>query len=81
MAGKTGTAEQSKLHADHALFVGFAPANKPEIAVGVRIANGYSSSYAAELGRDIVRYKYNLTDKKNLVTGSAANLGAQIAGD
>lgn len=81
MAGKTGTAQQSTVHPDHALFVGFAPAEKPEIALAVRIANGYSSSYAAEIGRDIVRAKFNLTDKAELVTGHAAGLGTAIAGD
>nr|WP_288860880.1 penicillin-binding transpeptidase domain-containing protein [uncultured Faecalicatena sp.] len=81
MAGKTGTAQQSALHPDHGLFVGFAPADKPEIAIAVRIANGYSSSYAAEIGRDIVRANFKLADKKELITGSAAQLGTAIAGD
>ena len=81
MAGKTGTAQQSTVHPDHALFVGFAPAEKPEIALAIRIANGYSSSYAAEIGRDIVRAKFNLTDRAELVTGHAAGLGTAIAGD
>mgnify|MGYP002233714394 FL=1 len=40
MAGKTGTAQQSETHPDHALFVGYAPSENPEIAVSVRIANG-----------------------------------------
>ena len=54
MAGKTGTAQQSETHPDHALFVGYAPSENPEIAVSVRIANGYNSSYTAEIGRDII---------------------------
>lgn len=81
MAGKTGTAQQSAVHPDHGLFVGFAPAEKPEIAIAVRIANGYSSSYAAEIGRDIVRANFKLADKDELIKGSAAELGAAIAGD
>ncbi len=81
MAGKTGTAQQSAVHPDHGLFVGFAPAETPEIAIAVRIANGYSSSYAAEIGRDIVRANYKLADKEELITGSAAELGTAIAGD
>ena len=40
--GKTGTAQQSNTHADHVLFVGFAPSNEPEIAFSCRIANGSS---------------------------------------
>lgn len=81
MAGKTGTAQQSAIHPDHGLFVGFAPAEQPEIAIAVRIANGYSSSYAAEIGRDIVRANFKLADKDELITGSAAELGTAIAGD
>ncbi|HAX51909.1 penicillin-binding transpeptidase domain-containing protein [Muricomes intestini] len=81
MAGKTGTAQQSAVHPDHGLFVGYAPAEAPEIAIAVRIANGYSSSYAAEIGRDIVRANFKLADKNELITGAAAELGSAIAGD
>ena len=81
MAGKTGTAQQSETHADHALFVGYAPAEKPEIAIAVRIANGYSSAYTAEIGRDIVRIKYKLADIDSLITGGSSVLGTDIHGD
>ena len=81
MAGKTGTAQQSEIHPDHALFVGFAPADSPEIAIAVRIANGYNSGYTAEIGRDIVKLKYGLEGSDELITGSAAELGAALAGD
>ena len=81
MAGKTGTAQQSETHPDHALFVGYAPSENPEIAVSVRIANGYNSSYTAEIGRDIVKYKYHLADTEDIVTGSASMLGVAGAGD
>lgn len=79
MAGKTGTAQQSAIHPDHAVFVGFAPAEEPEIAVAVRIANGYTSAYAAEIGRDIVRAKYELVEEDELITGKAAELGDAIS--
>lgn len=81
MAGKTGTAQQSEIHPDHALFVGFAPAESPEIAIAVRIANGYNSGYTAEIGRDIVKLKYGLEGSDELITGSAAELGTALAGD
>lgn len=81
MAGKTGTAQQSETHPDHALFVGYAPSENPEIAVSVRIANGYNSSYTAEIGRDIVKYKYHLGDTEDIVKGSASMLGVAGAGD
>lgn len=81
MAGKTGTAQQSSLHPDHALFVGYAPSDSPEIAVAVRIAYGYSSSYAAEIGRDIAKIWFDRDTDGEVITGEAAELGAAISGD
>ncbi len=81
MAGKTGTAQQSETHADHVLFVGFAPSENPEIAVSCRIANGYSSGYPTELGRDIIRKYFGLAEDSELLTGSASSLGVETHGD
>lgn len=81
MAGKTGTAQQSAVHADHALFVGYAPADSPEIAIAVRMAYGYSSSYAAEIGRDIAKIYFDPDAADKLITGSAGKLGSALAGD
>ena len=81
MAGKTGTAQQSSLHPDHGLFVGYAPSDEPEIAVAVRITHGYSSSYAAEIGRDIARIYFDAGTKDEIITGSAAELGTASSGD
>ena len=72
VAGKTGTAEQSERHPNHALFVSYAPYENPEISVTVRIANGYSSSYAAQTAKDIYTYYYKLDDEENILTGQAA---------
>ncbi|MCY1265855.1 Peptidoglycan D,D-transpeptidase MrdA [compost metagenome] len=61
IAGKSGTAQvvairqgerydRSKLlerHRDHALFVGFAPADNPQIAISVMVENGESGSGVA----------------------------------
>ena len=81
MAGKTGTAQQSNTHADHVLFVGFAPSENPEIALCVRIANGYSSGYPAEVGRDMVRKYFGLADDSQLIFGRAGVLGTESHGD
>ena len=81
IAGKTGTAQQSETSPDHALFVGFAPSDTPEIAIAVRIANGYNSSYPSEIGRDIVKIYFGLEDAEELVKGQAAELGQANAGD
>lgn len=81
MAGKTGTAQQSTTHADHVLFVGFAPSSNPEIAMSCRIANGYSSGYTADIGRDMVLKYFNLAEDSEIVTGSASSLGVETHGD
>ncbi len=81
MSGKTGTAQQSNTHADHVLFVGFAPSAQPEIAFSTRIANGYSSGYAAEIGRDMVRKYFGLAEDSELIMGRAGVLGTETHGD
>ena len=72
VSGKTGTAENTG-HPSHGLFVGYAPSDSPEIAIAVRIANGYSSGNAAAVAKDVIKYKYELADKSQLVTGTAAS--------
>ena len=81
VSGKTGTAQQSKTHPDHGLFIGFAPSEEPEVAFAIRIANGYSSSRAAEVGRDVIMYHYDLKDADKLITGKAAKIGTSSSGD
>ncbi|MGN0416285.1 MAG: penicillin-binding transpeptidase domain-containing protein [Agathobacter sp.] len=58
VAGKTGTAQQTD-HANHALFVGYAPYKNPEITIATRIANGYSSHNAAAAARNMIAYYYD----------------------
>lgn len=53
-AGKSGTAQEASTRPDHALFIGFAPADEPEIAAAVRIANGYESANAVKCAREIM---------------------------
>lgn len=81
ISGKTGTAQQSTTHPDHGLFVGFAPSNKPEIAFAIRIANGYSSTFASEVGNDVLEYYYGVTKHSDLITGKAATIAASTHGD
>ncbi len=61
-AGKTGTAQESLLRANHALFVGYAPYTDPEIAVATRIAHGYSSGNASIVAADIISYYFGETN-------------------
>ena len=81
MAGKTGTAQHNELHADHVLFVGYAPADTPQLSIAVRITYGYNSGYAAEVGRDIAKVYFDPAAAQEVITGGAADLGTGIAGD
>ena len=81
VAGKTGTAQQSKSHPNHALFVGFAPYESPEIAIAVRIANGYTSANCAEVGADVFKYYFNLADEEDILSGTASGSSGQTIGD
>ena len=54
VAGKTGTAQQAKTRPNHALFVGYAPYDNPEISISTRIAYGYTSGNAAAVSKNIL---------------------------
>jgi penicillin-binding protein 2 len=69
-AGKTGTAQENVKRADHALFVGYAPFEKPEIAVSARICFGYSSGFASQVGYKVMEY-YFAENKEDVVTEEA----------
>lgn len=71
VAGKTGTAEQTKSRPNHALFVCYAPYEQPEIAIATRIPYGYSSDHAAQTTRDIIKYYYGLAETDELINGVA----------
>ncbi|MEE3393113.1 MAG: penicillin-binding transpeptidase domain-containing protein [Lachnospiraceae bacterium] len=64
VAGKTGTAQESVYHPNHAYFVSYAPYEDPKVSVTCVIPNGYSSSNAAELAGSI--YKYYFGDGKKV---------------
>ena len=81
MAGKTGTAQHNELHANHALFVGYAPTDSPEVSIAVRIAYGYNSGYASEVARDVLRIYFDPDLKDELITGHAAAIGSGMSGD
>lgn len=72
VAGKTGTAEEDKRRPNHGLFVGYAPYDNPEIAMAIRIANGYSSDYAAQISKQIMTYYYDLDEENQLTQSNTA---------
>lgn len=79
VAGKTGTAQESKSRTNHALFVCYAPYEEPEIAIATRIAFGYSSDYAARTTREVLKYYYELDDQDAIVSGTADTIETGIA--
>ena len=74
VAGKTGTAEESKKRANHALFVCYAPYENPEISIATRIAYGYSSSYAAQITKKALAYYFGLIEPDAMQNGTAQEL-------
>lgn len=83
VAGKTGTAEEKKGRAAHAVFVGFAPYEAPEIAIATRVAYGYTSDHAAQITKEVVKYYYGgVEERDQMITGRASNIEAvSSAGD
>ena len=89
IAGKTGTAQVVSINADedydksklnkrqwdHALFIAFAPAENPEVAIGLIVENGeHGSSVAAPIARKVLdAYMSNREDNgKELISNSSA---------
>lgn len=82
VAGKTGTAQENRNRPNHALFISYAPYEAPEISVTVRVANGYTSDYAAQIAKDVYEYYYGLKDESEIITGTAGTLaGGAINAD
>ena len=79
VAGKTGTAEESKRRGPHAVFVTYAPYSSPEIAFAVMIPYGYASSSAAEVAEMVYEYCYgDLTLETILTQGAATASGVTV---
>lgn len=81
IAGKTGTAQQSKSHPNHALFMGYAPYEDPQIAITIRIANGYTSANAATMAADIFKYYFGLAEEDEILTGTASQATTEVIND
>ncbi|MDE6874845.1 MAG: peptidoglycan glycosyltransferase [Lachnospiraceae bacterium] len=69
VAGKTGTAQVSTTHPNHALFAAYAPYDDPEISVIIVIPNGYSSANSAYIGREVMGLYFNGENKEALLSG------------
>ena len=74
VAGKTGTAQQDLRRSNHALFIGFAPYENPEVSIATRIAFGYTSSNAAHYTKNVLSYYFEVEDSKELLDGQAVTV-------
>ncbi len=70
VAGKTGTAQVSYNHPNNALFISFAPYSSPEVCITVVIPNGYSSSNAAYVAREVYGFYFEGENKEALLSGN-----------
>ncbi len=91
IAGKTGTAQVvgiaqgeeydsealAERQRDHALFVAFAPADDPQIAVAVIVENGEKSSTAAKIARKVFD-AYLQAEAVKAGTASAMDLSSEF---
>lgn len=81
IAGKTGTAQESKTRANHAFFISYGPYANPEICVTVNIPYGYSSSNAATVAKNIYRFYYEYTDLDYIMNTGALGVSDVTIGD
>jgi penicillin-binding protein 2 len=67
VAGKTGTAEtgHESNQSSNALFVSYAPADKPQIAVAVVVEKGVWGGNTAPIAKDILEAYFNIRNKGN----------------
>ena len=79
VAGKTGTAQESKKRPNHALFISYAPYDSPRFSCAVRIPYGYTSHNAADVAKNILGVCFNIDEYKNMVGSGAAELSTTNA--
>ncbi|MDP4094400.1 MAG: penicillin-binding protein 2 [Bacillota bacterium] len=67
VAGKTGTAETGDTtHSNNGVFVCYAPANKPKIAIAVVIERGVFGYFSAPIAKDIMQEYFKLNSNNTL---------------
>jgi penicillin-binding protein 2 len=90
MAGKTGTAQVFRLGErghqsnwalrDHALFIAFAPADKPRFAIGCIIEHGgFGASAAAPIVRDSMTFLFDQQKAMDALTPLEKQWGGTLA--
>ena len=81
IAGKTGTAQESKSRGNHAFFISYGPYSNPEICVTVNIPYGSSSSNAAEVAKNVYQLYYGYTSVDEIINTGALKTSNVTIGD
>jgi len=79
VAGKTGTAQQVSNRPNHALFVGYAPYNNPEISIATRIAYGYTSGNAAAVSKNILSVYFEKETLESILDKKASGVNSSLS--
>ncbi len=79
--GKTGTA-QNPHGKDHAWFIGFAPAEKPQIALAIVVENGgHGGSVAGPIAREFYMEFFQKAPPESLIVKEGKRVEASIQSD
>lgn len=81
IAGKTGTAQESRSRGNHAFFISYGPYTHPEICVTVNIPYGYSSSNAATVAKHVYELYYGYTTVDEIINTGALETSNVTIGD
>lgn len=79
VAGKTGTAQQVANRPNHALFVGYAPYDNPEISIATRIAYGYTSGNAAAVSKNIMSVYFEKETLEGILDKKASGVNSSLS--
>lgn len=81
VAGKSGSAQENRLRANHGMFVCYAPYDNPEISMAVSIPNGYTAGNAGLVAKEIVRYYFGYLSMEDILANSYESVGSTSNGD
>ena len=65
IAGKSGSAQEAENEAEHSLFIGYAPADNPQVAATLIVPNGYGSHNILDLYADLICEYYGIEVERN----------------
>ncbi len=81
VAGKSGSAQENRLRANHGMFVCYAPYDNPEISMSVSIPNGYAAGNAGLVAKQIIRYYFSYLSMDDILNNSYDSGASTSNGD